>query len=150
MLPSLSSMIRIAHAFETPMSHFCDFPTLMLDAHHKALLFKNGTETLIHKAKELSIGLLYYDEASNSEIIRAVFEKLGTTGDEKIQHEGNEWGMVLRERLKVECGNKKYVLNEGDNICLRSDVPHRVVSIDGGRTIAIWFNSPPLWFIKKA
>jgi quercetin dioxygenase-like cupin family protein len=106
-------------------------------------------ETLIHKAKELSIGLLYYDEASNSEIIRAVFEKLGTTGDEKIQHEGNEWGMVLRERLKVECGNKKYVLNEGDNICFRSDVPHRVVNIVGGRTIAIWFNSPPLWFIKS-
>lgn len=150
MVPSLSSMIRIAHSLETPMGYFCDAPEFLLGNNHKALLFKKGKERLLHSSKELHVYLLYYDEASKTEIAKAVFEKSGKTGREKVPHEGKEWGMVLKGRLKVEFGKRTYVLNNGDNICFRSDVPHRLVNNGGGRTTAIWFNSPPLWFIKKA
>ncbi|OGP96138.1 MAG: hypothetical protein A2157_19015 [Deltaproteobacteria bacterium RBG_16_47_11] len=148
MTPSLSSMILIAHALQTPMGDFFDSPELTLKGNPNALCIRKGEETLLHSSKGVSVYLLYHDEVFSMEIVKNIFEISGTTGDTKYQHEGEEWGMVLKGRLRVELGKQAYILNEGDSICLKSNIPHRLINISSGKTIQIWFNSPPLWINK--
>jgi quercetin dioxygenase-like cupin family protein len=144
MTPSLSSMIRIAQSLERPMGHFFDHPGPL---RQEAVFIEKGKEALLHSSLNRSVYRLYYDETSNVEIVKVIFEVSGTTGDEKYQHEGEEWGMVLEGRLKVELGNKTYILNEGDSIFFKSDVPHRLLNAYKGRTVEVWYNSPPLYVV---
>lgn len=144
MTPSLSSMIRIAKSLERPLGNFFDNPSLFKQ---DAVFTRKGKETLVHSLLNVRVHRLYYDETSNVEIVKGIFEASGRTGDEKYQHEGEEWGTVLEGRLKVELGSKTYILNEGDSIFFKSDVPHRLLNAHKGRTIEIWYNSPPLYIV---
>lgn len=46
-------------------------------------------------------------------------------------HEGEEFIMVLKGKLEVEYGKKKYLLDEGDTIYYDSIVPHHVHAYEG-------------------
>jgi transcriptional regulator with XRE-family HTH domain len=143
--PSLSSMMFIARALDRPMGHFFDHAELDLSNNQKAFFLKHSEEKLLHTSKKVTVYLLYYSESANIEVVKNVFEESATTGDMKYQHEGDEWGMVLNGRLKVELENEVYILGKGDSIHFKSNIPHRLVNIHKGRTTQVWLNSPPLW-----
>ncbi len=142
--PSLSSMMFIARALDRPMGHFFDHSEPDSN-NRKAFFVKHSKEKLLHTSKKVAVYLLYYSQSANIEVVRNVFEESATTGDMKYQHEGDEWGMVLNGKLKVELENEAYTLNRGDSIHFKSNIPHRLVNIHKGRTIQVWLNSPPLW-----
>ena len=74
-----------------------------------------------------------------------VYEKDGTTGHFHT-HEGEEYGIVLEGRLQVIYGDEEvYTLEPGDSIVLDSTIPHKMINLYDGRTIAIWVDCPPTW-----
>jgi transcriptional regulator with XRE-family HTH domain len=150
MTPSLSSMVLIAHSLETPMGHFFDPSELPLNKDANGIVTRKGKEELLHSSNGLSVYLLHHDEAFGVEIVKNVFEASASTGETKYQHEGEEWGVVLRGLLKVELEDETYVLKAGDSIHFKSDIPHRLININEGKTVQIWFNSPPLWINRRA
>jgi len=148
MRPSLSSMILIAHSLQTPMGDFFDPAESIFHKNPNGFFIKKGKEKLIHSSKGVHTYLLYHDPHFGVEIVKNVFEPSATTGQKKYQHEGEEWGMVLKGLLKVELEDEIYILNEGDSIHFKSNIPHRHINISNGKTVQIWFNSPPLWINK--
>lgn len=79
-------------------------------------------------------------------VLEPIFARLdaGANMDDRtsMAHEGHEWGMVLRGRLKVWVGSEVYFLDPGDSIYLASSVPHRVANPTDDVTEYIWVNSP--------
>ena len=63
-------------------------------------------------------------------------------GDEPVTHEGEEWGMVLRGRLKVWVGDEIHFLDPGDSIWFPSTTPHRMENVADEPTEYIWIDTP--------
>jgi len=60
-----------------------------------------------------------------------------------ITHEGEECGVVLEGKLKVQLGDREIILQEGDSISFDSTVPHRLENIGEIEVRAFWANTPP-------
>ncbi len=58
-------------------------------------------------------------------------------GDERFQHEGEEWVYVLSGKLSLLVGEKQYTLDVGDAAHFDSRQPHRLVAMDGNIVEAI-------------
>ena len=63
-------------------------------------------------------------------------------GPDPVTHEGEEWGMVLKGRLKVWLGDEIYFLDEGDSIYFPSTIPHRLANVANEPTEYVWVNCP--------
>jgi mannose-6-phosphate isomerase-like protein (cupin superfamily) len=81
-------------------------------------------------------------EAENIEAIFGRYEVGASLGDEPLTHEGEEWGMVLRGRLKVWVGDEIYFLDPGDSIAFPSTMPHRLENVADEPTEYIWVDTP--------
>ena len=143
--PSISALKRIAGALEVTLMYFFSETTpddgIVVRAANRRVL----------GASEMSPGPtrggVQFELASpeSTERIEAVFgryEVRASMGDEPVTHEGEEWGMVLRGRLKVWVGAETYVLNPGDAIAFPSTTPHRMANAADEVTEYIWIDTP--------
>ena len=80
-------------------------------------------------------------EAGTIEAIYGCYEPGASLGD-AITHEGEEWGMVLRGRLKIWVGKEIYFLDPGDAIGFPSTIPHRFENVADEPLEYIWINTP--------
>jgi transcriptional regulator with XRE-family HTH domain len=73
----------------------------------------------------------------------AVLEEGGSSGAEQYAHgSSDEFLLVLKGSVKLELASTTYLLEPGDGITFRSDVPHRVVNVHPGTSELIWVNGP--------
>jgi len=63
---------------------------------------------------------------------------------EKYTHEGVEFGLVIKGKIRVELGDNVYDLEEGDSIYFSSTVPHGVYGVDPEGSEIFWINAPPI------
>jgi mannose-6-phosphate isomerase-like protein (cupin superfamily) len=82
------------------------------------------------------------ERAENIEAIFGRYEVGASMGDEPVTHEGEEWGMVLRGRLKVWVGEEIHFLDPGDSIWFPSTIPHRMENVAKEPTEYIWIDTP--------
>ncbi len=82
------------------------------------------------------------DQAEVIEAIIGRYEVGASLGDEPVTHEGEEWGMVLRGRLKVWVGDEIHFLDPGDAIWYPSTTPHRMENVADEPTEYIWIDTP--------
>lgn len=64
-------------------------------------------------------------------------------GDERFQHEGEEWVHVLSGRLRILLADKSYDLAQGDSAHFDSRVPHRLAAL-GGKDVELIVVACPL------
>jgi transcriptional regulator with XRE-family HTH domain len=144
--PSISTLKRIAGALEVTLMYF--FSEVTPD---DGIVVRAGNRRVLG-VSEMSPGRpthggVQFELASpeSTESIEAVFgryEPGASMGDEPVTHEGEEWGMVLRGRLKVWVGDETHVLNPGDSIAFPSTTPHRLASATDEVTEYIWIDTP--------
>lgn len=73
----------------------------------------------------------------------AELDEGGTSGSEQYAHgSSDEFLLVLKGSVKLELASTSYLLEPGDGITFRSDVPHRVVNLHNGMSELIWINGP--------
>ncbi len=96
---------------------------------------RNGEGQKIEQAH----GMVYYNLASAFRnriaeplLVRAAYSEEAEHRDiELTTHEGQECDIVLRGSLKVQVGEHKVILNEGDSIYYDSSTPHGMIATGG-------------------
>jgi transcriptional regulator with XRE-family HTH domain len=148
--PSISTLKRLAGALETTLMYFFSEP-------------ENGTQRVVRASERevidrtmspagevrsgLTTGGITFELASphQSETIEAIYGRYevgASMGDEPVTHEGEEWGMVLKGRLKVWVADEIHFLDPGDSIWFPSTMPHRMQNVADEPTEYIWIDTP--------
>jgi transcriptional regulator with XRE-family HTH domain len=71
----------------------------------------------------------------------AKLEVGGSSGSEPYAHDSSdEFLLVLKGSVRLELADTVYLLDPGDGITFRSDVPHRVVNVHKDTSELIWIN----------
>jgi len=56
-------------------------------------------------------------------------------------HEGEEFGYILRGRIQLHIGKRRYSAEAGQSFCYRADKKHHLSSEEGA--LLLWVSSPP-------
>ena len=67
----------------------------------------------------------------------------GSGSDGEIQHDGEEFGIVLEGTLSLTVDGTSYALEEGDSFVFRSELPHCFTNKGEKATRILWLNTPP-------
>jgi transcriptional regulator with XRE-family HTH domain len=138
--PSISVLKRLATSLDTTLIYFFSEPRSdgerVVRADARRTLRQPSTGTGI------SFALLAPDNTEMLEPIYGRYDVGASMGPEPVTHEGEEWGMVLKGRLKVWLGDEIYFLDEGDAIYFPSTIPHRLANVANEPTEYIWVNCP--------
>lgn len=67
----------------------------------------------------------------------------GVRSDGLVEHEGEDFGYILKGTLELYVGEETFTLNEGDTFYFPSNLPHAYKNPSAGETRVLWFNTPP-------
>jgi transcriptional regulator with XRE-family HTH domain len=148
--PSISTLKRVADALGTTLTFFFTAPAdpsgrVVRAAERVAVEGGDGGGSEARSSIEtrgVRFELASPPEAENIEAIFGRYEVGASLGEEPLTHEGEEWGMVLRGRLKVWVGDEIYFLDPGDSIGFPSTIPHRLENVADEPTEYIWIDTP--------
>jgi transcriptional regulator with XRE-family HTH domain len=148
--PSISTLKRLADALGTTLTYFFSEPTTstgrVVRAGERAPLKEKspGRSDAARTAMETAGVRFELASPAESTTIEAIFGRydVGASMGEPVTHEGEEWGMVLRGRLKVTVGDEIYFLDPGDAIAYPSTIPHRLENVADEPTEYIWIDTP--------
>jgi transcriptional regulator with XRE-family HTH domain len=149
--PSISTLKRLANALGTTLTYFFSEPSepngRVVRASERVALSETGAVLEGESRSAIQTGGIRFELASprEAEAIEAIFghyEVGASLGEEPVTHEGEEWGMVLRGRLKVWVGDEIYFLDPGDSIWFPSTIPHRMENVAQEPTDYIWIDTP--------
>ncbi len=139
-MPSIKTLAMMSRVLDTPISAFFEIEEdnnhpIIKKAERQKLQTKDGvTYSLITKSIE----------KHKFEVLVNTYEKNGSTGF-LHSHVGEEFGLVLKGKLKVEIEESEYILEKDDAIYLDSSKPHKITNVSEGESITIWINCPPSW-----
>jgi transcriptional regulator with XRE-family HTH domain len=142
--PSISVLKRLAGALDTTLMYFFSESGPREDR----VVRQDNRRLLGRPAFAGSFGpgvrfeLASPDSTEKIEAIYGRYDVGASMGDEPVTHEGEEWGMVLRGRLKVWVGDDIYFLEPGDAISFPSTTPHRMANAADEVTEYIWIDTP--------
>lgn len=132
-IPSLSSLIKIARALGVRLGTFLDdseetgpVVNRNSDSHQPVTFTSHQTNTNAHMD---FISLAARKAGRNMEPF-LVHIHSGTGKEIPSSHEGEEFLFVLEGSIEVHYGTEKYVLNQGDSIYYDSIVDHLVTAHD--------------------
>jgi quercetin dioxygenase-like cupin family protein len=77
----------------------------------------------------LTYELLSPDLSDQIEVIRTRIEPGATTSSKPLSHKGEEYTLVMEGKMKIQVGDKFFVLEEGDSIYYFASIPHKITSI---------------------
>jgi len=148
--PSISTLKRLSDALGTTLTYFFSEPAArsgrVVRAGERVVL--RGDESNNEELRSaIQTSGIRFELASpeSAEMIEAIYgryEPGASLGDEPVTHEGEEWGMVLRGRLKVWVGDEIHFLDPGDAIWYPSTTPHRMENVADEPTEYIWIDTP--------
>jgi transcriptional regulator with XRE-family HTH domain len=148
--PSISTLKRLSDALGTTLTYFFSEPAqqsgrVVRATERLVLDGADGPQAELRAAIHTS-GIRYElaspEQTEKIEAIYGRYEVGATMGDEPVTHEGEEWGMVLRGRLKVWVGEEIHFLDPGDSIWFPSTIPHRMENVAAEPTEYIWIDTP--------
>lgn len=150
--PSISTLKRVASALGTTLTYFFSDPSesnsRVVRASERVTVSPEmdrepkGEARSAIEASGIRFELASPEQAENIEAIYGRYEVGASMGDEPVTHEGEEWGMVLRGRLKVWVGEEIHFLDPGDSIWFPSTIPHRMENVAKEPTEYIWIDTP--------
>jgi transcriptional regulator with XRE-family HTH domain len=146
--PSISTLKRLADALGTTLTYFFTEPSgsgRVVRASERQVL-AHDMSTGAPPEAEGTAGIRFeLASPADTQTIEAIFGRYdvgASMGSEPVSHDGEEWGMVLRGRLKVHVGDEIYFLDPGDAIAFPSTIPHRLSNAADEPTEYIWIDTP--------
>jgi mannose-6-phosphate isomerase-like protein (cupin superfamily) len=150
--PSISTLKRVADALGTTLTYFFSNPAdsngrVVRASERVVLAGRPGGSGAGEARSGMRTSGIHFEMASpeEAENIEAIFGRYdigASMGEEPVTHEGEEWGMVLRGRLKVWVGDEIHFLDPGDSIWFPSTIPHRMENVAREPTEYIWIDTP--------
>ena len=121
--PSISSLRRIAQAFDLPMFQF-----MIGTAQREVVVRRDRRTKLNFPDRELEYELVSADTIGEFEILGCTVAAGGSTGPAATSHSSEECSIVLSGRVIAEVAGRTYELDAGDSIKVHRELPHRFVN----------------------
>ena len=135
--PSIKTLAQIASILNTPITAFFE------DIDDPNPVVRKSERQKLETRDGVSYELLTRNVSCHKfEVLKSTFEEDGTSGFHH-KHSGEECGIVVKGKFRVETGDDEYTLGEGDSIYIDSSKPHRITNISDGESVALWINFPP-------
>ncbi|MBN9623766.1 MAG: cupin domain-containing protein, partial [Actinobacteria bacterium] len=135
--PSISTLKRLSDALGTTLTFFFSEPAEQTGRVVRAgerVVLRGGEDATNELRSAIETDGIRFELASpdQTESIEAIFGRYevgASLGEEWVTHAGEEWGMVLKGRLKVWVGDEIHFLDPGDAIWYPSTTPHRMENV---------------------
>ncbi len=137
--PSINSLRRIALALGTPVSHFFDES----ESANGPVVRKDQRRVLVNKDSRLIYQLLSSDHNHRIEFLLSRLEIGAASVESPMVHKGDEAALVLQGECRIELGDDKYDLKEGDSIYITENTPHRFTNTGNVPLTIVSAISPP-------
>lgn len=136
--PSLSSVRLIVQELNIPLVSLFENS---IDNLSNIVVRKNKRKKFKLPDSILDFELLTPNLKRRMEIIRVVAPPSGKS--EFMAHEGEEWGYVVKGRIRLKVGNDEFELEEGDTVYYSSEIPHQWVNETEDEVELLWVITPP-------
>jgi len=137
--PSFSTLYRLAHALEVPLSSFFQGP----GSENGIVVRRYERKRLLLPGRQLIYELVTPDLNRPFEVVWVEFGPGVSTEKHPYVHKGEECGLVLEGELEVHLGDQVYTLESGDSITFQSTIPHWHCNPGKERTKTVWTVVPP-------
>lgn len=139
-VPSVVSLWKIAGALGVSIGSFFD-----QDAYkRKTVVRKNERKKIITENSNAFYELLSPDLNRKIEFLMITIEAGdGTSLEEKVSHDGEECGIVIKGKVLVQFDDEEFLLEEGDSIYFDSSRNHRYLNVGNEVCVSIWAMTPP-------
>ena len=101
-------------------------------------------ETIKKTRQRIDIFKVLYSASqplSAAEIFDALNEKGAKETD--MPHEGEEFGYVLKGKVKLSIGKKSHVVSEGETFYYKADKKHSLENMLDKQAVVLWISCPP-------
>ena len=141
--PSVRVLSRLAQALGVTVGWFfrggSDGP-----ADENDIVVRRGNRRCMHFREGFVDYLLSPGLDGKLELVLSHFPPGATTG-EAYNHRGEEAGYVLRGRLEIRVGERRFELEAGDSFTFSSTEPHGYRNLAAEETVVIYAITPPTY-----
>ncbi len=138
--PSLSSLRRIAAAFDVPMFQF------LLATPRNIVVRKAERARMTFTDSKLQYELVSADTSGEFEVLSAVLEPGADTGDPYNHHAAEECTVVIRGSMVAEVAGVRYQLAAGDSIKVHRNLAHFYKNESDEACEILMIMSPPRFY----
>ena len=136
--PSISSLRRIAQAFDVPMFQF------MVGSAQREIVVRRDRRTKLNFAdRVLEYELVSADTSGEFEVLSLAMNPGGATGAVASSHASEECAVVLSGEVVAEVAGQLYTLGPGDSIKIHRELPHRFMNESDRDAEVMIIISPP-------
>jgi transcriptional regulator with XRE-family HTH domain len=136
--PSISSLRRIAGAFDVPMFQF------MVGAAQREIVVRRDRRTKLNfPDRVLEYELVSADTSGEFEVLSLTIAPGGSTGATPNTHASEECALVLSGDVVAEVAGQTYNLAVGDSIKIHRELPHRFLNETSLAADVLIIISPP-------
>ena len=134
--PSIATLKDILQALGSSLSDFFS------EDEEEQIVF--GKNDYFAKESEGSVitWLVPTSQKNAMEPIMLTLEK-GAATQKDLPHDGEEFGYVLRGKIKLVVGKREYAADEGESFYYRANKAHYVVNAADGQSVVLWLSCPP-------
>ena len=123
--PSIAAVLTLGRVYGVSLAELFDPPTV------EPCVIVRKDEASVQQGEGLRYAALSNGQRfTNLQPIRLTVQAR-RSGDERYQHEGEEWLYVLQGRLQILLGDQKHELGPGDSAHFDSRIPHRLLALGG-------------------
>lgn len=139
-VPSVVSLWKIAGALDVSIGSFFDQETHK----RKTVVRKNERKKIITQNSDAFYELLSPDLNRKIEFLMITINPGdGTSLDERLSHDGEECGIIIKGKVLVQFDDEEFLLEEGDSIYFDSSRNHRYLNVGSEICVSIWAMTPP-------
>lgn len=121
--PSVSSLKKVLSGI--PMS-LVDFFSIESTASHEPKVVYRADELLAIGTGPLEFKLIGRDYPNRAmSVMSETYPAGADTGEEMLQHQGEEAALVIEGKCELTVGDAVYILHAGDSYYFNSELPHR-------------------------
>ena len=136
--PSISSLRRIAGAFDVPMFQF-----MVGTAQREIVVRKDRRTKLNFPDRDLEYELVSADTSGEFEVLSLTIAPGGSTGAAPNSHASEECAVVLNGEVVAEVAGQSYALGAGDSIKIHRELLHRFLNVSTKDADVLIIISPP-------
>lgn len=146
--PSVASLRRILGGLNVTMSEFFEPDTPATQAvffkpHELRDLTTRVYARLDDPRGRMTLQQVGDAKAHNLQILHESYQPGADTGEQMLEHVGNEGGIVIAGEVEVTVGETRAVLKAGDSYLFDSSLPHRFRNIGDREAIVVSACTPP-------
>ena len=135
--PSIGALRLVAKALGTTIPNLFDpYP-------EKNPVVRADERRVLRTKNNIDYYLLTPSSKQKLEVLYEILKPGARTGETPYTHEGEEFGIVMKGKIKVILGDKEHILRKGDSISFPSTISHSKQNIGKADAVLLWANTPP-------